>query len=126
MPATASRISFVGQQYRTYVAANAAIKTRYGLLARDTLDAPPESFFDTISDVQAICDERFNLLKGDRRKFQISVSGLLSFTGALDFSQTAPAVTVLDDEKNASLAAAIVSIVGKDYDSNKTTVICWG
>jgi hypothetical protein len=126
MPATAARISFVGQAYRTYVSLDAAIKTRYSLLARDTLDAPPETFFDTLSDVQAICTERFNLLKGDRRKFEITVSGLLSFTGALDFSQTAPAVTVLDDEKAASLTAAIVGVVGKDYDTNKTTVTAWG
>ncbi len=126
MPATPARIAFVGQEFRSYVASDSAVQTKYGSAARDTLEAPPETFFDDIADVQSICTERFNLLKAERRKFKVSASGLLAFTGALDFSQVAPPVTVRDDEKSANLAAAIVGIDGKDYDANKTTVTIWG
>lgn len=126
MPATVARIAFVSEATRNSVAQDAAIKTRYGTAARDTLDQPAESFFDTAADVQAMVDERFALLKGDRRRFDVSVSGLLTFTGALDFSQVAPTVTLIDDEKAASMTAIITGIPGKDYEAETTSLSIWG
>ena len=111
---------------RSYVASDASIITRYGTAARDTSDQPVETFFDTIADVQAIADARLTLLKADRRKFEIAVAGIVGFTGALDYSQVAPAVTVIDDEKGASLPCAITGIVALDYETERSTLTCWG
>ncbi len=126
MPASPTRIAFVSEEFRSYVASDAAIRSRYGPAARDTLAAPVTTFFDLTSDAAAMCDERFALLKGDRRKFQVVVQGVLAFTGALDFSQVVPAATLVDDEKNANLPVAIVGIAGIDYDAERTTLIVWG
>ena len=126
MPATPARIAFVSAEFRTYVASDAAIKTRYGPTSRDTGNAPVETFFDTLSDVQAMADERFALLKADRRKFAVRTVGLLDFSGGADFSQHTPAATLIDDEKNASMGVAIVGIPALDYDAERTTLTVWG
>ncbi len=126
MPATAARIAFCSQEFRTVAASDSAIKTRYGAAARDTLDAPVETFFDSASDTQAMVDERFALLKRDARKFSVEIARLVDFSGGLSFLQTVPAATLIDTEKGANLAVAITSINALDYDAEKTTVTVWG
>jgi hypothetical protein len=126
MPATPARIAFIAQAYRSVSALDAAIKARYGAAARDTAATPVPTFFDTVADTQAMCDERFALLKADRRKFTVAVGDVLSFTGGLDFSQVVPTFTVVDDEKVANLPAALVGIESVDYETGKTTLTVWG
>jgi hypothetical protein len=134
MPATAARIAFVTNEFRTVVSSNSAIKTRYGTAARDSAtttvipvtDAPIETFFDSTTDAQTMCDERFALLKADRRKFGVTVASLLDFSGALAFTANAPAATLIDREKSANLSVAITGISALDYESGSTTLTCWG
>lgn len=125
MTATAARIGFVTQPTRNVVASDAAVKTKYGDQARDTKAQPIESFFDSATDAQALVNERLTLLKADRRRFRQEVQGILSFTGTLDFSQTTPAATVIDDERAASHNAAIVA-PSVSYGDGKTTIESWG
>jgi hypothetical protein len=126
MPAAPARISFITQEFRSAVDVDASVSTTYGPIARDTFDAPVPSYFDSITDVQAMLDERFVLLKADRRKFTIAVGSIVAFTGALDFSQTVPAATVVDVEKVANFTGAIVGISAIDYENNTPTMIVWG
>lgn len=126
MPATPARIAFLSEQYRSAVSLDAAIKARYGSAARDTADKPVPTFFDTVADTQAMDDERFALLKADRRKFTVTIADVVSFTGALDFTQVVPTLTLVDDEKLANLPAALVGIPSLDYESGKSTVTVWG
>lgn len=125
MTATAAQIGFVTHEFRTVVASDAAIKTAYGEKARDTEDEPIETFFDSTADTQVLANERLTLLKPNRRRFRQEVNELLSFTGSLDFSQATPAATVIDDERDASHAAAIVEIAVR-HDDNKTMLVTWG
>lgn len=126
MPATPARISFVVQPYRSALASDAGVLARYGPSARDTGATPVPTYFDDMGDTQAMVNERFALLKADRRKFTVEVAGIVSFTGALDFSQTVPSVQIVDDEKKANFAGAIVGIASVDYDAAKTTIVVWG
>lgn len=125
MPATPARIGFVTNEFRTSVASDAAVKSKYGEAARDTGEEPVETFFDDPADVAAMASERLALLKPDRRRFKHDVAEILSFTGALDFSQTTPTATVIDDDRAASHSAAIVEI-GVRFGDNKTTLVTWG
>jgi hypothetical protein len=125
MVATPARIAFVTQEFRTVVASDAAVKTKYGDKARDTKEQPFETFFDSTSDAQTMANERLALLKADRRRFRQDVRGVLSFTDALAFTQKTPAATVIDDERAANHAAAIVE-VSVSYGDNKTTLQTWG
>lgn len=125
MPATAARIGFVTQEVRTVVASEAAVKTKYGELARDSGEAPVETFFDNIADAQAVANERLTLLKADRRRFAQDVRGAQSLTGALAVTQTTPAANVIDDERGANHVAAIVE-ASVDLGAEKTNFRTWG
>lgn len=127
MPATPARISFIKEAYRSVVKSDSAVRTRYGTVARDTQDQPVPTFFESMADVDAAATERFNLLKADRRRFEVTVAELLSFTGGLDFSTATPAATVIDDEKAAAgIVGAIVSIEALDFETGATRVVVWG
>jgi len=126
MVATPARIAFVTESGRSVTASNAAIRTRYGNVARDTLDEPIMSYFDDEADAQIIVNERFALLSGDRRLFQATVARLLTFSGSLDFSQVAPTVTLIDDEKAANMTAIITGIDALDYERETTKLNVWG
>lgn len=124
MPATASRIGFITQEFRTVTAGpDSTVDTKYGKLARKT-DEPIETYFDDVADAQAICNARKTLLSADRRRFQQSVSGE-TFALGLTYNQTTPAVTVSDTERLANLSAAIVEI-GIDFEAEKSSVMTWG
>ncbi|RXR28975.1 hypothetical protein [Sphingobium fluviale] len=124
MPATASRIGFITQEYRTVTAGpDSTVDTKYGNLARNT-DEPLPTFFDSIADAQAICTARHTLLKADRRRFTQQISGE-SFALGLAYQQTTPTVTVIDTERSANLPAAVVEIA-VDFESETSTVTTWG
>lgn len=125
MTATPARIGFIVQATRSVVAADAAVKTKYGELARDTKDEPVETYFDSTTDAQALANERLGFLKVDRRRFRQTVRGVLDITGAYAFNQVLPAVTVIDDERQANLSAVVVDIA-IDPLNERTDVICWG
>jgi hypothetical protein len=125
MPATAARIAFVLAEFRSVVASDAAVKTKYGDQARDTREEPFETFFDNTADAQVIADARLTLVKADRRRFKQDARGVQTFTGPLDFSQTTPAVNVIDDERSANHNAASVEL-GLDLGGEKTTFLTWG
>jgi len=124
MPATASRIGFITQEFRTVTSGpDTSVDNKYGKLARKT-DTPVETFFDAINDAQAICDARKALLSADRRRFQQSVSGE-GFVLGLGYNLTTPAVTVVDTERLANLTAIVVE-AGVDFESEKSVVTTWG
>jgi hypothetical protein len=126
MVATPSRIAFVTESGRSVIASDAAVRTRYGNVARDTLEEPAQTYFDDEADAQIIVNERFALLSGNRRLFQTTVSRLLNFAGALDFAQVAPTVTIIDDEKGVNMTAIITGIDAKDYERETTKLNVWG
>ena len=124
MPATASRIGFITQEFRVSTSEDTVdVPAKYGSLARKT-DEPLETLFDDIDDTQAICTERFTLLSADRRRFQQAVSGE-AFVLGLAYEETTPAVTVVDTERAADFAAAIVQL-GVDFETGKSAVMTWG
>lgn len=125
MPATPSRIAFITQPTRNVVASDAAVKTKYGELARDTKDEPVDSYFDVVADAQALANERLALLKADRRMMQMAARGVVNFTAGLDYSQTTPAIRAIDDERGANFVGAIVDI-GIDFLSDRTSITAWG
>lgn len=127
MPATAARIGFVGQEFRTSVSEDAAVKTKYGSAARDTQDGVIETFFDSEADYAAMGLERFNLLMADRRRFNVTVSELLDFSsGGLAFTETAPTARLIDDEKSFDADVIITGIDSYDFENNRTVLAVWG
>jgi hypothetical protein len=126
MPATNARIAFVLQATRDVEATDTAIKTAYGELARDTGEAPVETFFDATGDAQTMATERLTLLKANRRRFKQDVRGSDHFSsGTLDYSQKAPTVTVIDDERAANHSALVVG-ASIDLARDKTSLETWG
>lgn len=125
MPATSARAAFIQTAFRSVVAGpDSAVVTKYGGKARDTKDSPIETFFDTESDAQAMVNERLTLLKADRRRFKADIQG--EATGlALNPTQTTPAVTLIDDERMANFAGAVVGIT-IDFAKEKTSLEIWG
>jgi hypothetical protein len=124
MPATAARIAFITQQYRVATAGpDSGVVAKYGSAARDT-DEPVESLFDDIADVQAICDERHAILKADRRRIQMAVSGEATAL-ALAYSSATPTARVIDDERALDKTMAVVEFAA-DFDKGQTNIVAWG
>lgn len=125
MPATPAQIAFVLEPFRSVVAGpDATVQAKYGDLARDTKDEPVETFFDDPADAQVIADERFALLKADRRRFRADIAGEATALG-LSYSQTTPAAQLVDSERQANLSAAIVEI-GIDFGAGRSILTVWG
>jgi len=124
MAATPARIGFITQQYRDSTSGpDSTVLAKYGSQARDVTE-PVETLLDSELDVQALCDERFTLLKADRRRFSMQLADE-EFGAGLAYSQTTPAMTVLDTERAANFAATVVEI-GIDFESNQTNLTLWG
>jgi len=124
MPATAARIGFITQDYRSETAGpDSGVATKYGDKARDTKDPIP-TYFEDEDDAAAMATERLNLLKPDRRRFRHTVVGD-DTGGGLTFNTVTPVATVIDDERAANHAAAIVEI-GIDTEKNQTLLTSWG
>lgn len=124
MPATASRIGFITQEFRTSTAGpDATVSALYGNAARDT-DAPIETFFDSQSDAQAMADERLALLKIQRSLVKVSVQGE-DTAASMNFSTLLPVVRVIDDEQDRNALALVVG-VGLDMKTGRSTLDTWG
>lgn len=126
MPATPARIGFVSEAFRFSDASSSTVRARYGDAARDTRDEPIESYFDSTADAQAVVNERFSLLSGDRRLMQIEIGRLLPLSGPLAFNTVAPTVTVIDDERNLNRTMMVTGIEGLDYETDTLTLTVWG
>lgn len=124
MPATASRIGFITQDVRNAIAGpDASVASKYGDLARDTKE-PLECFFDSVADATTMAQERLALLSPDRRRFLTEISGAETGQG-LNFNIKTPTSRVIDLEKAADLATAVVEI-GIDHETGKTVLTNWG
>lgn len=124
MPASPSRIGFITEQYRRVTAGpSSTVQLRYGDLARDNSE-PVETFFDSISDAQAMANERLTLLSADRRILTSLVVG--EATGmALAHQPTLATATVIDDDRSYSRDCLIVGVT-IDFASDRTEIVTWG
>lgn len=124
MPATAARIGFISEQYRTATAGPvASVAALYGNAARDTLE-PLETYFDSQADAEAMADERLELLKVQRSLVTASIAGL-DDAQDIDFSLLLPTVRVLDDEQERNSRALVVG-VGLDLKTGRSSLDTWG
>ena len=124
MTVTAARAEFIKVGYRTVESGpNATVVSKYGDTARKTTE-PIGTFFEAATDAQAMCTERMGLLSGDRRKFVHDVSGEYVGIG-LDYTQTAPQATVIDDRRAADHPAICVEII-VDFQKQITSLDTWG
>lgn len=124
MPATPSRIGFITQGFRVATSGpDAAVAALYGNAARDTSE-PLETFFDDITDAQAMADERLTLLSAKRSLVTVTLEGLDPAVG-LDRASSIPTVRVIDDEQNRNSPALIVGMT-IDLNTDRTVLETWG
>lgn len=123
MPATASRIGFIMQDFRRVVATTQAAKDRYGNLARESED-PVETFFDDIADAQVIANERQALLSADRRMFEVGVTGLDEII-ALDYVGAVPVAQYVDPERSVDRSTLVSNII-IDFEQQSAALQVWG
>ena len=123
MPATASRIGFIQQDFRRVVSSTAAMKTRYGTLARESAE-PVETYFDNVVDAQAVANARQALLGTERRRLNVRV-GSADEVLALSYIGAVPVARIIDAEKSVD-RKALVSEITVELDSDKATLGVWG
>jgi hypothetical protein len=125
MVATPVRIGFITKATRSVLATDGLVTTKYGQLARDTKDEPFETYFDSMTDTQAVLGARFTLMSADRRRFNQTVRGVIDLAGVFNYTLTTPAVTVIDDERQANLPAMCTEL-GIDPLNERSLVQSWG
>lgn len=126
MPVSPEQAGFVQQAYRSAIWEDPAVRSMYGKVARDTGENPIPTYFDDIADAQAMADERGALLSGHARAFTVTVQDLDVLDSALLFSETLPAVTLVDDELVANLDCAVIAVASFDMDTGQTQLVLWG
>lgn len=123
MPATPARIGFIQEEFRRVVAETAAIKTRFGDLARES-DDPVETFFDSEADAQVIATARQTLLGTERRRFQVRTKGVEEVL-ALNFGGDVPISHYVDTERGVDRNMLLSEVV-IDLGRGTTTLTVWG
>jgi hypothetical protein len=124
MPATPSRIGFITQPFRIATAGpDATVEALYGNAARDTPE-PLETFFDEVSDADAMAEERLALLSAKRSLVTVQIDRA-SVGADMDASLCVPTVRVIDDEQDRNALAVVVGI-GIDLNTDRTTLEVWG
>ena len=121
MPATAERIALVSEEFRYVIHEDATIKTAYPLAREDTVP----SFFDAEADANTIGQAQFNLLKGDRQFWVVTVAGDVS----LDFSAGTPTVTFKKNRfgLDGGRDFAVVGLIRQgSAEGTETTLEPWG
>ncbi|WP_374139375.1 hypothetical protein [Sphingomonas sp.] len=126
MPATPARAAFVSEEYRSAVYQNTGIKTLYGKVARDTLDAPIDTYFDDVSAVQTMVNERGALLEKHARAFRLQIGAPVDIGGVFAINNLLPGATVKSDELLANMSCAVVAIEAYDTGTGQATVAVWG
>lgn len=123
MPATPARIGFITNEFRRVSnGPDAGVVAKYGEAARRT--EVVETFFEAQADAQAMCDARRSFLGADRRRLSQTISGEQTGIG-LNYTLTTPAVTVIDDRREAN-HTALVSSIEIDFENETTTLETWG
>lgn len=97
-----------------------AIKDLYPS-ARDGEADPSEGFFDDADDAQAAINQRGALIGQHRRRFLVTVPGLLW----LDASAGIPAATLIDDEL-AAIGTFMIARCEVDLEADITTLELFG
>lgn len=123
MPATPARIGFIQQEFRRAVSVTAAMRTRYGALARESEDPVP-TYFDSEADAQVIADARQALLGTERRRFKV-VTKNIDEVLALSFTGDIPVARYVDTERDVDRGMLISEIV-VDLGKNSATLTLWG
>lgn len=123
MPATPARIGFIQEPFRRVVAETAAIKTRFGDLARESED-PVETFFDNEADAQVIATARQSLLGTERRRFQVRTKGIEDVL-ALNFGGDVPIAHYVDTERGVDRNMLLSEVV-MDLGRGTATLTVWG
>lgn len=126
MPATAARAGFVLEEYRSIVWENPNVRTLYGKVARDTKDQPVPTFFDNMSSVQAIVNERAALLGQHARGFRVTVGKLIDLEITADMQESLPGARVESNELAASFDCAVIAIDSYDTENDRTVLTTWG
>ena len=123
MPATPARIGFIQQEFRRVVSETAAIKTRFGDLARESED-PVETFFDSETDAQVIATARQALLGTERRRFIASTNSVDEVL-AVPLGGDVPIAHYVDDER-ACDRNMLLSEVTVDLGRGSANLTVWG
>lgn len=126
MPATPARSTFVQQQFRSLVWKSDRVLAQYGKVARDTAESPIDTFFDDMSAVQIMLDERAAILGRHARAFRVQLGTLIDLSGDYALNQALPGVHIKADELVADVDCAVVAIENYDAGSGKTTIAAWG
>lgn len=126
MPATPARAAFVSEEYRSAVFQNTSIKSLYGKVARDTLDAPIDTFFDDVSAVQSRVNERGALLEKHARAFRLQLAAPVDIDGVFAIDDLLPGATIKSDELVLNMTCAVVAIEAYDTGTGQATVAVWG
>lgn len=89
--------------------------------ARDGEGSPAEGFFDHADDAQAAINQRGALIGIQRRRFLVTVPGLIW----LDSSAGIPAATLIDDEQ-AAIGTFMIARCELDLEADSTTLELFG
>ena len=126
MPATPTEAAYVQQEFRSAIWESATVLALYGKVARDTGDAPIDTFFDSVADVQTMVNERGALLGAHSRAFRVQIGRLVDLGGDYAMSSLLPGAHVTDTELVADMDCAVTNIESYNTESGQTTVAAWG
>lgn len=125
MPADATRIGFIIEEFRKVVSEDASVRSAYGNVARET-DDPVETFFDNEDDAQVMADERLALLGViGRRRFRLEVAGTQD-VAALDYAGGQIPNAWLTSEQHNIDRKMVVAEIGYDFGKQDSAMMVWG
>lgn len=123
MPATASRIGFIKEEFRRVVAETPTVSVKHGNLARES-DDPIETFFDSTADAQLVATARQALLSPERRRFRCETASLEELM-ALTYVGAVPLGRFRDSERSADRKVLVGEIV-LDFQKQHGAAAVWG
>lgn len=124
MSATPSRRQFISQGFRRAIAEDTAVRTKHGMLARESED-PIETGFDSVADATTVATERLALLSGERRKFAVRVIGLDEVLALDPTSGVIPNAWFIDTERDCD-RMMLIATCEIDLGSQQATLGLWG
>ena len=124
MTATPARRQFIQQPYRRAIAEDAGIRTRHGMLARESED-PIETGIDSVADATVLATERLDLLSAERRRFAVRVIGLEEVLALDPTTGIIPNAWYIDTERDCD-RMTIIATCRIDLASNQATLGIWG
>ena len=125
MPATAARAQFVSQPTRlSAVAINTTVQTAYSDLARSTDDAPFETLFSALADVEHAKTETATLISRDARLVTQSAN-LTQELLDLNFDTATPSIRAIDADLGLD-RTGLVSSMTTALIANTKEIETWG